>query len=50
MTMTHEMRVTLAAWFVPVTLLNAGFIAAGFGVAAAARLRRRTRTSKGRGR
>jgi heme exporter protein C len=47
MTMTHEMRVTLTAWFVPVTLLNAGFIAAGYTIAAASRLRRRTRDVEG---
>jgi len=47
MTMTHEMRVTLTAWFVPVTLLNAGFIAAGYTIATASRLRQRTRDVEG---
>lgn len=42
MTMTHEMRVTLTAWFLPVTLLNGGFIVAGYAIAAAARRGRRT--------
>ena len=42
MTMTQEMRLTLIAWFVPVTLLNGGFIVAGYVIAAASRRGRRT--------
>ena len=42
MTMTREMRITLASWFLPVTLLNAGFIAAGYAIA--------VRSRNGRGR
>jgi heme exporter protein C len=47
MTMTHEMRSTLLAWFLPVTLLNAGFIVAGYRIASATRLGRRTREADG---
>jgi heme exporter protein C len=47
MTMTHEMRLTLTAWFLPVTLLNAGFIAAGYAIAAASRRGRWTRDVEG---
>jgi heme exporter protein C len=39
--LAHEMRVTLAAWFVPVTLLNVGLIAAGYALNARARELRR---------
>ena len=42
MTMTREMKLTLIAWFLPMTLLNAGFIAAGYAIATAARRDRRT--------
>jgi hypothetical protein len=34
------MKLTLISWFLPVTLLNAGFIAAGYVLAARARLAR----------
>ena len=40
MTMTREMKLTLLAWFLPVTLLDAGFIAVGYTLAARARLAR----------
>lgn len=43
-TLAHEMKLTLAFWFLPVTLLNIGFITAGYALGAR---RRATRPQPG---
>jgi heme exporter protein C len=46
--LVHEMKVTLAVWFVPVTLFNVGLIVAGYGLNGRARAnRRRTAGAEG---
>jgi heme exporter protein C len=39
-TLAHEMKLTLGLWFIPVTLLNIGFIAAGYALNARRRAAR----------